>query len=125
MTQSSQGEPPSNTPLMGAKKIRTMMEGFDDISHGGLPAGRSTLVSGTSGTGKTLLMVEVLKIHMAFYRAKNIPTKVLVIVYDKKINDDSLFIWDLKEKYFVGMGSKDDIKITTMIQICKGKSYTR
>ncbi len=45
----------------GVDKIRTMIEGFDDISHGGLPVGRTTLVSGTSGTGKTLLAVQFLR----------------------------------------------------------------
>ncbi|MBX2865860.1 MAG: circadian clock protein KaiC [Leptolyngbyaceae cyanobacterium MAG.088] len=60
MTQSFQGAAPSNNTLAGVKKIRTMMEGFDDISHGGLPSGRSTLVSGTSGTGKTLIAVQFL-----------------------------------------------------------------
>jgi len=47
------------SPLLytGIEKIRTMIEGFDDISHGGLPVGRTTLVSGTSGTGKTLFSV--------------------------------------------------------------------
>ncbi|KJH70311.1 circadian clock protein KaiC [Aliterella atlantica] len=44
----------------GVDKIRTMIEGFDDISHGGLPIGRATLVSGTSGTGKTLFSVQFL-----------------------------------------------------------------
>jgi len=46
--------------LLGVQKVRTLIEGFDDISHGGLPAGRTTLVSGTSGTGKTLLAVQFL-----------------------------------------------------------------
>ena len=40
------------------QKIRTMIEGFDEISHGGIPIGRTTLVSGTSGTGKTLLAIQ-------------------------------------------------------------------
>ncbi|MBD1869667.1 circadian clock protein KaiC [Oculatella sp. FACHB-28] len=44
----------------GIQKIRTLIEGFDDISHGGLPVGRTTLVSGTSGTGKTLIAVQFL-----------------------------------------------------------------
>ena len=44
----------------GVQKIRTMIEGFDDISHGGLPVGRSTLLSGTSGTGKTLFSIQFL-----------------------------------------------------------------
>jgi circadian clock protein KaiC len=47
-------------PAVGVQKIRTMIEGFDDISHGGMPVGRTTLVSGTSGTGKTLLAVQFL-----------------------------------------------------------------
>ncbi len=44
----------------GVRKIRTTIEGFDEITHGGLPIGRTTLVSGTSGTGKTLLAVQFL-----------------------------------------------------------------
>jgi circadian clock protein KaiC len=37
------------TPLMQVQKLPTSIEGFDDICHGGLPIGRSTLISGTSG----------------------------------------------------------------------------
>ncbi len=47
-------------PYEGVQKIRTMIEGFDDISHGGLPLGRATLFSGTSGTGKTLFSIQFL-----------------------------------------------------------------
>ena len=42
---------------MQVQKLPTGIEGFDDICHGGLPNARSTLVSGTSGTGKTVLPV--------------------------------------------------------------------
>ncbi|NJR65764.1 MAG: circadian clock protein KaiC [Leptolyngbyaceae cyanobacterium CRU_2_3] len=58
MTQTNQDEQPSDTTIAGVQKIRTLIEGFDDISHGGLPVGRTTLVSGTSGTGKTLFAVQ-------------------------------------------------------------------
>ncbi|MBP0017374.1 MAG: circadian clock protein KaiC [Cyanobacteria bacterium SBLK] len=50
----------SQTHLKGVRKIRTMIEGFDEISHGGMPVGRTTLASGTSGTGKTLLATQFL-----------------------------------------------------------------
>ncbi|AOX04673.1 circadian clock protein KaiC [Moorena producens PAL-8-15-08-1] len=50
----------NSVTTVGVQKIRTMIEGFDEISHGGLPSGRTTLVSGTSGTGKTLLAVQFL-----------------------------------------------------------------
>jgi len=41
------------------KKIRTGVPGLDVLTTGGLPAGRSTLVAGRSGTGKTILGLQV------------------------------------------------------------------
>ena len=41
------------------KKIRTGVPGFDVLTAGGLPVGRSTLVVGRSGTGKTILGLQV------------------------------------------------------------------
>jgi circadian clock protein KaiC len=41
-------------------KTRTGIKGFDDITGGGLPKGRPTLVCGSAGCGKTLLAMEFL-----------------------------------------------------------------
>jgi circadian clock protein KaiC len=41
-------------------KVPTGIEGLDDITGGGLPRGRSTLLCGGAGTGKTLLAFEFL-----------------------------------------------------------------
>ena len=60
MNQLNQNPLNDEYPVPGVQKIRTLIEGFDDISHGGVPAGRTTLISGTSGTGKTLLAVQFL-----------------------------------------------------------------
>ncbi len=42
------------------EKVATGVRGLDTILHGGLPAGRTTLLAGGPGTGKTALAVEVL-----------------------------------------------------------------
>lgn len=42
------------------ERLPTGIQGFDQIALGGLPAGRSTLVAGTTGSGKTLFAVEFL-----------------------------------------------------------------
>ena len=34
------------------ERIRVGIPGFDEIVHGGLPRGRSTLLAGATGTGK-------------------------------------------------------------------------
>jgi circadian clock protein KaiC len=41
-------------------KSRTGIRGFDEITGGGLPAGRPTLVCGAAGCGKTFLAMEFL-----------------------------------------------------------------
>jgi circadian clock protein KaiC len=41
-------------------KMPSGIPGFDDISKGGLPLGRTTLISGTSGSGKTVFATQFL-----------------------------------------------------------------
>src|SRR5580658_6457165 len=41
-------------------KAATGIEGLDEVTGGGLPAGRPTLVCGSAGCGKTMLAVEFL-----------------------------------------------------------------
>jgi circadian clock protein KaiC len=44
----------------GLEKAATGISGFDDITYGGLPRGRPTLVTGPAGSGKTLFGLEFL-----------------------------------------------------------------
>jgi circadian clock protein KaiC len=46
--------------VVGLQKERTGIPGFDEITGGGLPAGRPTLVCGSAGAGKTLFAIEFL-----------------------------------------------------------------
>ncbi len=48
-----------NSPA-GPAKAPTGIAGFDDITGGGLPRGRPTLVTGAAGSGKTLFGIEFL-----------------------------------------------------------------
>src|ERR1700716_2110524 len=41
-------------------KTQTGISGLDEITNGGLPSGRPTLVCGSAGCGKTLLAIEFL-----------------------------------------------------------------
>ena len=47
-------------PIDGLKKVRTGISGFDEITGGGLPARRPTLICGSAGAGKTLFAMEFL-----------------------------------------------------------------
>lgn len=91
----------------GVKKVRTMIEGLDDISHGGLPLGRTTLVSGTSGTGKTLFSIQFLYnaiLHLnepgVFVTFEEAPSDIIKNAFSfgwnlqKLIDEGKLFILD-------------------------------
>ena len=47
-------------PGPGLKKAATGIQGLDEITGGGLPQGRPTLICGSAGCGKTLLAMEFL-----------------------------------------------------------------
>ncbi|SDR94720.1 circadian clock protein KaiC [Actinopolymorpha singaporensis] len=49
------------------EKVPTGINGFDPIALGGLPRGRCTLVTGSTGTGKTLFAMEYLARGLAEY----------------------------------------------------------
>jgi circadian clock protein KaiC len=80
----------------GVQKTRTMLEGFDDISHGGLPIGRTTIVSGTSGTGKTLFAVQFLYNGITYFNEAGI-----FVTFEESPDDivkNALsFGWDLQQ----------------------------
>jgi circadian clock protein KaiC len=48
----------------GIRKLETGVPGLDILTHGGIPEGRSTLVVGRAGTGKTILGLQTLA-HLA------------------------------------------------------------
>ncbi|MGQ4650507.1 circadian clock protein KaiC [Lyngbya aestuarii] len=98
---------PDEPETLGVKKIQTMIEGFDEITHGGLPIGRTTIVSGTSGTGKTLLAVQFLYNGISnfdeagvFVTFEESPTDIIKNAHSfgwelqKLINQGKLFILD-------------------------------
>jgi circadian clock protein KaiC len=54
-------QPATGTGAMaGPEKAPTGINGFDEITEGGLPRGRPTLVTGAAGAGKTLFGIEFL-----------------------------------------------------------------
>jgi circadian clock protein KaiC len=72
-----------------------MIEGFDDISHGGLPVGRATLVSGTSGTGKTIFATQFLYNGITYFDDPGV-----FVTFEESpadiIKNAQSFGWDLK-----------------------------
>src|SRR6202049_1685949 len=60
MKQMSEKKKASQATSKVLPKALTGIQGFDEITRGGLPTGRPTLVSGGAGSGKTMFGLEFL-----------------------------------------------------------------
>ena len=84
------------------KKIKTGIAGFDEIALGGVPQSRTTLVAGTSGSGKTLFSIEYVYRGITMF---NEPGMIVTFEESKEelIDDTMSFGWNLRELEEKGM----------------------
>jgi circadian clock protein KaiC len=86
----------SKSALNQIPKSATGIRGLDEITHGGLPAGRPTLVCGAAGSGKTLFSVEFL-----VHGAKTYNEPGVFVTFEEKIEELTLNVaslgFDLKQ----------------------------
>ena len=82
--------------LSSVQKLPTGIEGFDDICQGGLPIGRSTLISGTSGTGKT-----VFSLNFLYNGIRQFDEPGIFVTFEESpldiLRNASSFGWNLQE----------------------------
>ncbi|MBF0165510.1 MAG: circadian clock protein KaiC [Magnetococcales bacterium] len=82
-------------------KIPVGIEGFEHVTMGGLPGGRTCLVSGSSGSGKTILAVEFLYRGITRYGRKGIFVTMEEQV-DDIIHNVKKMGWNLREMVEAG-----------------------
>jgi len=78
------------------KKIASGIEGFDDITMGGLPEGRTTLLMGGPGCGKTVLALQIL-----VNGATNLGTPGIFVAFEENASrvsaNGETFGWNMRE----------------------------
>ncbi|HIJ37754.1 MAG TPA: circadian clock protein KaiC [Rhodospirillaceae bacterium] len=93
------------------EKIETGISGFDLISNGGLPKGRTTLVSGTAGSAKTVFAVQFLAEGIRRYDEAGVFVTFEEVPEDIRRNVKSLGwdieAWEAKGKWVFVDGSPD------------------
>src|SRR3954464_13679603 len=77
-------------------KTRTGIQGFDEITHGGLPRGRTTLLVGGPGSGKTLFALRFL-----VHGARNCREPGIFVAFEETskriVTNAEVFGWNLPE----------------------------
>jgi circadian clock protein KaiC len=78
----------------GIDKVPTGIPGFDEITNGGLPKGRTTLVLGGAGSGKTIFALQIL-----VNGARDLSKPGIFVAFEENsrqiIENASTFGWDL------------------------------
>jgi circadian clock protein KaiC len=70
------------TRLKGIDKAPSGIKGFDDITYGGLPRGRPTLVAGAAGCGKTMFAMEFIA-----HGAMEFNEPGVFVTFEENVND--------------------------------------
>ncbi len=94
-------------------KIPSGIEGFDDITNGGLPMRRTTLLMGGPGSGKTVLALQIL-----VSAAKNSGTPGIFVAFEENARrvsaNGKTFGWDMaelekKQLFFLDARMRSDV----------------
>jgi len=134
MVKRTPGEETKNTTTKARElpKVATGIAGLDTVLHGGFPAGRTTLVSGGPGTGKTICGMEFL------YRSAVNGEPGIFVTFEERaeaVRENALSLsWDLapleKEgKFFLFEAHVDpqaaisgDFNVKGLLAIVEGKA---
>ncbi len=77
-------------------KVPSGIPGFDEISHGGMPKGRTTLASGTSGSGKTVFSAQFIYKGITEYGENGV-----FVTFEETpediVRNTKTFGWDIKK----------------------------
>jgi circadian clock protein KaiC len=96
MSNKKQAKPKKQKSLKPISKIPTGIAGFDEIARGGMPEGRTTLVAGTTGSGKTIFATAFLHHGM-----DALDEPAVFVTFEEKPEDIMRnmldFGWDLKK----------------------------
>ena len=96
ITNGNSGESKSAVLQLGIEKSETCIAGFDEITGGGIPRGRVTLLLGGPGAGKTVFALETL-----VNGARNRKEPGIFIAFEENtrqiMENAGTFGWDLQE----------------------------
>ncbi|MFW5756192.1 MAG: ATPase domain-containing protein [Tangfeifania sp.] len=92
------------------KKVKTGIDGLDEITFGGLPFARPTLVSGYAGSGKTVLAIQFILNGIQYYNEPGVFITLEETEDDLRKNMAS-FGYDLDEMEKSGKLAIDNIRL--------------
>ena len=80
---------------------------------------RNVILCGSSGTGKTILLTEVLGMKLSYFKNENIPMKIIVSCFGKSFIQPKKLMEDMENKYLPQL-KLEKAQFIMREDLCKG-----
>ena len=81
---------------------------------------QNILIWGTSGTGKTLLLTQILGIKISYYKMLGGIKLNIIVTSFQSLDFKSQLLKDFKENYLTQLDNMDEVRFLSLPELCSG-----
>ena len=81
---------------------------------------KNILIWGTSGTGKTLLLTQILGIKISYYKMLGGIKLNIIVTSFQSLDFKSQLLKDFKENYLTQLDNMDEVRFVPLPELCSG-----
>ena len=81
---------------------------------------KNILIWGTSGTGKTLLLTQILGIKISYYKMLGGIKLNIIVTSFQSLDFKSQLLKDFKENYLTQLDNMDEVRFVSLPELCSG-----
>ena len=81
---------------------------------------KNILIWGTSGTGKTLLLTQILGIKISYYKMLGGIKLNIIVTSFQSLDFKSQLLKDFKENYLTQLDNMDEVRFLSLPELCSG-----
>ena len=85
---------------------------------------QNIILSGSHGTGKTILLTEILLMRLGFYKQSNVPIHSIIVSCFNSETDDYILLRNLKKVFMHQLSFKKEFKYLNFKSLCEGKEIS-
>ena len=81
---------------------------------------KNILIWGSSGTGKTLLLTQILGIKISYYKMLGGIKLNIIVTSFQSLDFKSQLLKDFKENYLTQLDNMDEVRFLSLPELCSG-----
>ena len=103
--------------------LKTIVDDHYNNSPWNLDA-QNILLWGSHGTGKTILLTEILLMRLGFYKQSNVPIQSIIVSCFNSETDDYVLLGNLKNVFMDQLSFEKEFRLLNFKSLCNGKEIS-